>query len=594
MKNKPTPSRQPSPAELQPVFAAYNGGRLADAASAAQQLLRRYPAAIVLHSVRGSALAGLGRLDDAEQAFREAVAADPRSAELLSNLGLVQQQRGRNEQALATYRRAFALKPDFPELLYNMGVVQDALGHSDDAAASYRRALKLQPRFAVAWFNLGTVCERLQRTDDALAAYREAVAVEPGFVEAHANLGAALQKQGRHDEAVAAYRKALAIQPTATAWFSLGTAQRDQGLLGDAAASYRQALALAPGYADAHSNLGEILRDQGDAAATIAAFRAALAIDPAHGEANYNLGLLHYDMGELAEAMPYFERAQIRDWQERVLYCLYKTRRFDVFRARLADLIGARLPEDRHPEDRHPAPPRRAVRHNSPMLATLSAHHAANFRVADDYTFCPAPLDFVFHSHIDALSDASDALLADLLRDVTHAEIEARKQGRLHHGIQSAGNLFRRSEPSFARLAALIGEQVARCRARLTGETCVFAQDFPPDTVFSSAWYVKMSKGGHLTSHIHETGWLSGVVYLAIPRDRPAGSLAGGIEFSTDGDDYPREHDDFPRKTLLPVAGDIVLFPSSLFHRTIPFESNEERICIAFDVKPGRVAQTAG
>lgn len=576
MKNKPTPSRQPSPAELQPVFGAYNGGRLADAASAAQHLLRRYPAAIVLHSVRGSALAGLGRLDDAEQAFRDAVAADPRSAELLSNLGLVQQQRGRNEQALATYRRAFALKPDFPELLYNMGVVQDALGQLDDAAASYRRALTLQPRFALAWFNLGTVCERLQRTDDALAAYREAVTVESGFVEAHANLGAALQKQGRHDEAVAAYRKALAIQPTATAWFSLGTAQRDQGRLGDAAASYRKALALAPDYADAHSNLGEILRDQGDAAATIAAFRAALAIDPAHGEANYNLGLLHYDMGELAEAMPYFERAQIRDWRERVLYCLYKTRRFDAFRERLLAMIGASQPEAGQ----------RGVRHDSPMLATLSAHHAANFGVADDYGFCPAPLDFVFHSHIDALSDTSDALLADLLRDVTHAEIEARKQGRLHLGIQSAGNLFRRSEPSFARLAALIGEQVARYRARLAGETCVFAQDFPPDTVFSSAWYVKMSRGGHLTSHIHETGWLSGVVYLAIPRDRPEGSLAGGIEFSTDGDDYPREHDAFARKTLLPAAGDIVLFPSSLFHRTIPFESNEERICIAFDVKP--------
>ena len=245
-------------------------------------------------------------------------------------------------------------------------------------------------------------------------------------------------------------------------------------------------------------------------------------------------------------------------------------------------LIGAHPPEDRHP-----AAPRRAVRHNSPMLATLSAHHAANFGVADDYGFCPAPLDFVFHSHIDALSDASDALLADLLRDVTHAEIEARKQGRLHHGIQSAGNLFRRSEPSFARLAALIGEQVARYRARLAGESCIYAQDFPAATEFSSSWYVKMSKGGHLTSHIHETGWLSGVVYLAIPRDRPEGSTAGGIEFSTDGDDYPREHDDFPRKTLLPVVGDIVLFPSSLFHRTIPFESNEERICIAFDVKPG-------
>jgi Putative 2OG-Fe(II) oxygenase len=29
-----------------------------------------------------------------------------------------------------------------------------------------------------------------------------------------------------------------------------------------------------------------------------------------------------------------------------------------------------------------------------------------------------------------------------------------------------------------------------------------------------------------------------------------------------------------------------VLFPSSLFHRTIPFNSDEERICVAFDLKP--------
>jgi uncharacterized protein (TIGR02466 family) len=567
MKHAPVPARQPPQAELQPVLALYNGGRLADAASAAQQLLKRYPAAIVLHSVRGSALAGLGRLDDAEQAFRDAAAADPRSAALLCNLGLVQQQRGRPDQALATYRRAFALQPDFPALLYNMGVVQDALGQLADAADSYRRATAGQPGFALAWFNLGSVLDRLRHTAEAIQAYRQAIAAEPGFVEAHANLGAALQTSGRHGEAIEAYRKALAIQPTATAWFSLATAQRDQGLLGEAAASYRQALALRPDYADAHSNLGEILRDHGDMAAAVAAFRAALAADPDHGEAHYNLGLLHHDMGELAEAIPFFERARIRDGQARVLYCLYRTRRYGAFRDRLASISAE-------------------TRHDAPLVATLSAHHAASFGVRDDYRFCPAPLDFVFHGHIDLLSDPASRLLPDLLRDVTHAEIEARRQGRLHHGIQSAGHLFRRSEPSFGQLAALIAEQVERYRARLAGENCVFARDFPPATVFASAWYVKMSRGGHLTSHIHETGWLSGVVYLAMPPGGPEGSQAGGIEFSTDGDGYPREHDDFPRRTVLPVVGDIVLFPSSLFHRTIPFESNEARICIAFDVKP--------
>jgi hypothetical protein len=45
-------------------------------------------------------------------------------------------------------------------------------------------------------------------------------------------------------------------------------------------------------------------------------------------------------------------------------------------------------------------------------------------------------------------------------------------------------------------------------------------------------------------------------------------------------------HDDFEKKLYAPQVGDVVFFPSSVFHRTIPFSSNEERICIAFDLKP--------
>jgi len=38
-------------------------------------------------------------------------------------------------------------------------------------------------------------------------------------------------------------------------------------------------------------------------------------------------------------------------------------------------------------------------------------------------------------------------------------------------------------------------------------------------------------------------------------------------------------------------VGDIVLFPSSLFHRTIPFSAAQDRICIAFDVAPAVTAR---
>jgi hypothetical protein len=40
-------------------------------------------------------------------------------------------------------------------------------------------------------------------------------------------------------------------------------------------------------------------------------------------------------------------------------------------------------------------------------------------------------------------------------------------------------------------------------------------------------------------------------------------------------------------------VGDIVLFPSSLFHRTIPFSADEDRICVAFDLKPDPATKQA-
>ena len=41
-----------------------------------------------------------------------------------------------------------------------------------------------------------------------------------------------------------------------------------------------------------------------------------------------------------------------------------------------------------------------------------------------------------------------------------------------------------------------------------------------------------------------------------------------------------------PSKYYLPKSGDLVLFPSSLFHGTVPCESEEERQVVAFDLRP--------
>ena len=94
-----------------------------------------------------------------------------------------------------------------------------------------------------------------------------------------------------------------------------------------------------------------------------------------------------------------------------------------------------------------------------------------------------------------------------------------------------------------------------------------------------------MLSDGFLTRHIHPDGWLSGRLYLKIS-DNLEGE-EGNIEFSLHGENYPlNDKVDHSYKSYSISVADIILFPSSLFHRTVPFKSDESRICIAFDLAP--------
>lgn len=531
MKTRPPSTRQPGPAEVQALFELYRSGRISQAEVQVRALLNSYRNAPVLYNV----------------------------------LGICQESQGRDREAAESYRRALALDPRVADLHVNLGAVLARLGDALAAAASYRKALRIRPNFAAAHFNLGTLLQAQGQLQEAAHHYQQAINHEPGLFAAYGNLGTLLQQRGQLEEAERCYRKALALRSDARGHFNLATALHDQGEHEEAIREFRTAVGLDPQFAEAWNGLGETLRDHGEMEEAIRCYRQALVAQPAHGRAMYNLGEYHYLAGQLTEAVPFFAQSDFADAQDRALQCLYKTSQFDAFKQGF----------DRLTAD---------GRHASILLGTLSTHYATNFRQLNPYNFCREPMDHVLHARIDALAGPDSPLLEELLHDIESLAIAERKQGRLYYGIQSAGNLLKRPEPSFQRLATLIREQVTRYRHRYAASSCEMLAGFPREVEFASSWYLRIKKGGHLTSHIHEEGWISGCVYLQLPDRKDAHE--GSFEYSTDGDDYPRLHDDFPSRIADLRVGDIVIFPSSLFHRTIPFHSEQERVCVAFDVKP--------
>lgn len=141
--------------------------------------------------------------------------------------------------------------------------------------------------------------------------------------------------------------------------------------------------------------------------------------------------------------------------------------------------------------------------------------------------------------------------------------------------------------------AAIRGFQAALDRAVET-----YARDLPPladhphirgrpGGYAIDCWANILAEQGHQTGHIHNLGWLSGVYYVTMPpsvRDEDP-EQAGWIEFNRPGYGIP-SYDEIPLRSLKPEEGLLVLFPSYVWHRTIPFSGTGERISVAFDLHP--------
>ncbi len=83
---------------------------------------------------------------------------------------------------------------------------------------------------------------------------------------------------------------------------------------------------------------------------------------------------------------------------------------------------------------------------------------------------------------------------------------------------------------------------------------------------------------------MHENGWISGSAYLNVPKKNT--SDAGNLVVCIEEDHLLHEGVKNQKKIVDVSTGDLCIFPSSLLHYTIPFESEADRIVLAFDVIP--------
>jgi len=98
------------------------------------------------------------------------------------------------------------------------------------------------------------------------------------------------------------------------------------------------------------------------------------------------------------------------------------------------------------------------------------------------------------------------------------------------------------------------------------------------------AWAMVYGSNGRQNSHVHPSGWLSGVYYVAAPRPHGENAYRGPLVV---GALNPTRHFAAPpwgTREVEPVPGRLVLFPSYVPHATEPSGVDGARISVAFDV----------
>ncbi len=100
---------------------------------------------------------------------------------------------------------------------------------------------------------------------------------------------------------------------------------------------------------------------------------------------------------------------------------------------------------------------------------------------------------------------------------------------------------------------------------------------------FSGMWSVRLKDQGYHESHIHPEGWISSAYYVKVPEYDDA-SKKGWIYFGKPP--FRTSPEIEPLRWIKPKAGLLVLFPSFMWHGTVPIESSDERITAPFDLIP--------
>jgi len=412
-------------------------------------------------------------------------------------------------------------------------------------------------------FNLALKNHRENKTDIAQEFYNQVLKIDPNHSPALNNLGVIFINLKEYQRAKDCFEKSIKINPNyIDAHYNLSNIFKDLGELQRAKYCYEKTIEIDPNHVKAHNNLGVIFQGLGELQRAKDCFEKAIELKPNYQTALTNRGKILFLKGEFELSLIDFDNCNTFASRSFALTSLYALGRIDE--------IYKRIEENSQLDEKN-------IR-----VAAFSSFIANKVKKSTIHNFCPNPIDFIHHSNLSSHLQNFNSFITEVIKELDNVDIvwELISTTTIG-GFQSNPTLFTKSQKKIQNLKSIIITEIESYYLKFKSETCSFIKRWP-SKYHLNAWHVILKKHGHQNPHVHPGGWLSGVIYLKVVPSFKKNE--GAIEFGLNGEHY---YDvESPKVLYPPKIGDIVLFPSSLHHRTIPFSADTDRISIAFDLVP--------
>jgi len=479
---------------------------------------------------RARAALAAGRADQAIEWLEPVCNGGTASAPDWQLLGFALREEQRMPEAIAAFERAAGLQRD--DAVTAGALAQTRIQCGQPAIEACQRALSLAPRDDSMLLGLAAAHVAAGQRAEAEALLEEAVARRPDWLQAQWSLAEIRWTGGDRQGFARGYAQACAQLPLSLAlrmgWFQL--------------------LALTRDWPAARAIIDEGERIHGPKRSFVVA-RTFIAAES----------------GAVAEAEALFE--QTRGWDDEVRGLAWIRHCLRQRRAAEAEPEALRLAGTRSARQAWPY---------LSLIWRLTGNPRAQWLDGDPPGVRAFDVD-LGPGHIDEL--------AGLLRSLHTARSPYLEQS-VRGGTQTERPLFFRTEPIVqlvrARILDSVREYIAGLPPREEGHPLLG----PPRShlLFSGSWSVRLSGQGYNVAHTHPLGWISSAFYVSLPGTQQMGAPpAGRIRF---GKAPPELGLDLPHYAEVePRVGRLALFPSTMWHETVPF-ADGERLVLAFDVRP--------